>query len=857
MHTLQSLLLSAAMLLVVQLQAQDEVTFALFDTTVTPSVPICETFKVRNFEEITNFQFTLRWDPTVIRLDSITGFSLPFPDFFNTNLSLAPNGLIPIIWIDPTGAGVTVDDGTTIFEVCYTAIGIPISSTLVEISSDPLSKEIASVSSAGEDIGLLSEGGIVNIVLPYNLPQTVQTNVNCYNPQGGEINITPTGGQAPYTYAWTGPSGFSSTSQDIIGVGDGIYQLILSDNSQPPLVDTFDFEILGDFDPPVADAGTASEVVDCIELTTQLNGIGSSMGNNIRYEWSTDDGTILSNGTTLAPLVEGGGTYTLLVTNLVNGCTAESDVVVQADTIAPDAVVVPDQRLNCLLSTITLDGSASSTGSEFNYQWQTQDGNIVSGANTLMPVVDQGGTYQLLITNNDNGCTAEVDVPVAVDTISPLADIGNALVIDCANPILTIGGMNTSTGADFRYEWQTQDGNILSGDTEAMASVDRPGTYNFTVINQANGCSTTVDAVVTLDDEVPTSDAGLDTSLTCFAPIIFLGGSNTATGSDIVYEWTTADGRILSDSSRVRIQVDLSGTYELRVRDTMNSCESVSSVEVANNFPPAADGGPDQAVCSAEALLEASLPTDITGAWRSLSGAIVENPDETSSLVMGLEGGQNFFVWSTSTDRCPNYSQDTVLVNLETDPTANDDFYDIPFGQGFVQFDLAANDGILTQTDWNIRLLGDVPAGSLVDGATKGTFDWTYPANFSSIGQIDYELCNAICPDFCDTATIFFEIRENLDTTVMVSNAFTPNDDGTNDTFIIDELRNNPDLYPNTEMMVFNRWGNIVYHVIPYMNDWNGKNDSGEDLPEGTYYYILKLNLPDGKVLKGDVTILR
>lgn len=838
-------------------QAQDEVTLALQDTTVVPGTHFCEEFRASDFREITNFQFTLRWDPMVIRLDSLSEINLPFIDFFNTNMALAPGGFIPIIWIDPTGAGVTMPDDMSLFKACYTAVGTPISSTPVEIASTPLNAEIVSVASAGEDIGLVAQNGTVNIVLPYNLPLTSITNVNCYNVLEGVIDINPVGGLPPYNFDWSGPNSFTSTQEDVQNGGAGRYRLILTDSSQPPLRDTFDFEITGDFDTPVSDAGTVSEILDCNNLTVTLNGIRSTMGTNITYEWIPADGRVVSGVNTLTPTVEGGGNYTLVVTDLANGCTAESVVLVQQDTLAPLVDVAVNQSLNCLLSSITLDGSGSSSGSEFTYNWQTLDGNIVSGANGPTPTVDAGGTYQLMVTNTNNGCNSTLEVPVVADTIAPIADVGTSLTIDCANPVLTVGGSNTSTGPDFRFEWTTQDGNIVSGATEANVQVDRPGTYTFAVINQSNGCSSTVNALIQLDDEVPVSDAGIDTSLTCYAPSILLGGSATAVGGDIIYEWTTADGQILSGANSINALVDLAGVYELRVRDTVNSCESVSEVMVANNFPPVANAGADQSVCAPETLLEAEPQAGLTGVWTSLSTAITENPTDVMSLATELEGGQNFFVWTTSTDRCPDYSRDTVLINLETDPTANDDFYDIPYGIGAVNMDLVANDGILTQTDWNIRFLNDVPSGSLKEGAVRGTYDWEFPSNFSGIGQFDYEICNAICPDFCDTAKVFFEVRENLDTTTLVSNAITPNGDGVNDFFIIDQLRDNPQDYENTELMVFNRWGNIVYHVIPYLNDWNGKNDAGEDLPEGTYYYVLKLNLADGEVIKGDITILR
>ncbi len=63
-----------------------------------------------------------------------------------------------------------------------------------------------------------------------------------------------------------------------------------------------------------------------------------------------------------------------------------------------------------------------------------------------------------------------------------------------------------------------------------------------------------------------------------------------------------------------------------------------------------------------------------------------------------------------------------------------------------------------------------------------------------------------------------------------------------NDEFEIQELN---ELYPNNSLQIFNRWGAEVLAASPYNNDWNGKAETGlnagEQLPVGTYWYILDL----------------
>jgi len=64
-------------------------------------------------------------------------------------------------------------------------------------------------------------------------------------------------------------------------------------------------------------------------------------------------------------------------------------------------------------------------------------------------------------------------------------------------------------------------------------------------------------------------------------------------------------------------------------------------------------------------------------------------------------------------------------------------------------------------------------------------------------------------------------------------------------------------LFDKAELVIFNRWGDLIFRAQPYTNNWNGSDAKGKLVPEGTYYYVLRLNLGEGIVYKGDVTVLR
>ena len=93
----------------------------------------------------------------------------------------------------------------------------------------------------------------------------------------------------------------------------------------------------------------------------------------------------------------------------------------------------------------------------------------------------------------------------------------------------------------------------------------------------------------------------------------------------------------------------------------------------------------------------------------------------------------------------------------------------------------------------------------------------------------------------CFTITEFKLITEPC--SIIIYNHYTPNGDGVNDSFFIENLRN----YPNFNLLIYNRWGKLVWEGSINTPDWNGKSNqagviSKGDLPEGTYYYVLNLN---------------
>uniref|UniRef100_UPI0025D39C43 MBG domain-containing protein n=1 Tax=Pedobacter sp. UBA5917 TaxID=1947061 RepID=UPI0025D39C43 len=101
------------------------------------------------------------------------------------------------------------------------------------------------------------------------------------------------------------------------------------------------------------------------------------------------------------------------------------------------------------------------------------------------------------------------------------------------------------------------------------------------------------------------------------------------------------------------------------------------------------------------------------------------------------------------------------------------------------------------------------------------------------------------------SSIVTITIKVNEDYKVVANNILTPNGDGVNDTWFVQNI----DMYPSNEVRIFDRNGRLMYNKKGYDNSWNG-TIGGNELAEGTYYYIITYG-PDKLVQKGFITIIR
>ncbi len=125
-------------------------------------------------------------------------------------------------------------------------------------------------------------------------------------------------------------------------------------------------------------------------------------------------------------------------------------------------------------------------------------------------------------------------------------------------------------------------------------------------------------------------------------------------------------------------------------------------------------------------------------------------------------------------------------------------------------------------------------------------------ATSGDVLNITYQICDNFCPDLCATASVEIKFEFTQPEEVIVSDILTLNGDGKNDKLFFKNL-----TYDNMGILIFNRWGDLVFSENPYKNQWNGTNKNGVNLPNTTYYYILTIDRSEGKFIKGDVLLVR
>lgn len=678
--------------------------------------------------------------------------------------------------------------------------------------------------------------------------QTLTCDVLSLNLQGSNA------AQGQFAYNWLTPDGnIVSGANTLTPLIDAIgYYELEATNLQTGCTNVVSVNVDANQQDPNA-LIAAPATLTCAVNQVTLDASASST-NGMTYTWTTAGGNILDQSNPLAVVVNEPASYTLTVEDNVNGCTSSTTVNVPEDVQPPVAAAGTDGLLTCTITSLMLDGSGSSTGpaNAFFYQWSTPNGNILVGANGLTPTITAGGSYDLMVTNNTNGCTSVDQVIVNTNTTPPTVAIATPGVIGCLQPDVTLNGAGSSGGPNIQYEWTTLDGNIVSGTTTNTAVVNSSGNYTLNLLNTVNGCTAALTVPVSDNTVLPLAEAGPPFTLTCDVEQTTLQGSGS-TGSVYSYAWTTQGGHIVSGGNSPSPVVNEPGMYALTVTNTSTGCTQTDNVEI---------------------FVEMNVPTDFDFE--------VQRPtckDNDGVITFGqVQGGFGPYTYSINGGQSYSNALDFAAITPGSYDLLIQDANGCEFEQTLVvpqapdpaittapQFEIQLGD----EQQLNAQLAPGYPL-ALVESIIWTPLDGlTFESNSvpdlltpmaKPLQTTEYTV-TIVSTDGCQ-ATDRVLIRVDNRPHIYIPNAFSPwKEDGENDVFMI--FADGAQIDKVDNLQVFDRWGDMVFYNKDFQpNDpthgWDGRH-KGELMVPAVFVYYAEIRLIDGRVLlyKGDVTLVR
>jgi len=571
------------------------------------------------------------------------------------------------------------------------------------------------------------------------------------------------------------------------------------------------------------------------------------------YLWSTGETTQTIN-------VHAAGTYYITVSD--GSCSANDSVVVAEDT--PPNIDIEKIQHICAGDTVSILASGGG-----DYYWSTGD---TTAQIWVSPLVDT--QYFLTVTNGY--CSDTASSMVYVNPL-PNADAGNNQSI-CDGDTVTL----TATGG-IDYLWNT-------GENTSSINVSPSNTTTYYVeVTDTNHCSAT-DSVIVESNTTPIAESSNDTTI-CEGDNINIWANGGST-----YNWSTSE-----TTNEISVSPTTTTSYYVTVSN--GSCSDYDTVEVAVTPLPTIDiTASNTQICEGDTVtLTAS--TNASYLWNTgdTTQTIIQNitANASYSVTVNNNGCENSNSISINVSQMPTsalsskqicegdttnlfVSNNTSYTYFWTDSLNNIDLstpnnptvypnstsmYYVTVINGACSITDSANVEVhnkpqvsILQNDTTITENTSINLNSSVDTAT--TILWT-PDNYLSSNNIANPVATPlenvtyyinVSNEFGCLATDsvkIFVIKDDTEHPLIVYNTFTPNNDGTNDFFYIENIEYFADNY----LVIYNRDGHIVYETDNYQNNWEGKY-YGNDLPAATYYYVLKLNV-NGKIYKGDVTIIR
>jgi len=523
-----------------------------------------------------------------------------------------------------------------------------------------------------------------------------------------------------------------------------------------------------------------------------------------------------------------------------------------------------EQRF-CDGDTAILVGPIPPLGETHQYQWYIGGAPVLPaplGTNDSL-IVTTSGVYSVKVTL---GLCDAISKDTIVNAYTPPSDIFHTpdpsiMVITptsirmCEGTVATLNGpVSVQPGVTFKYQWLTDSIDpfgapkykALPGDTLPQLNIDTAGVFYLTVLEVNGGCVDTnkmgyliyVDSIPqTSIINVPWPSQPLPTLSLCFEDSTLLTVADTVYWPQWQHQWQVSyppgSGWIdIPGDTMFYLQVDTSliaDTADYRLRTSNQTCEFfTNSLQVIFVNDPIFQFFPSDSVatCAGDSILVQLIGNGLAYNWAD--GYIGANRWMTAAGTYPVEavGVNQCTTWDTL-----KVGIFAVNANAGADQTIAPGQYAQLNGSGGVSYFWFADKPVY----FNNQFIAN-PLTQPTEDTTLYFVEVTGPNGCTDI--------DSVWVFVVDTAVNPYEFAN-------VQNVITPNGDGKNDFLNIPELLQGDDC----EVVILNRWGAEVYRANPYINSFNGNTTGGAELPDGTYYYIVKFQ--DVIRFKGPVTIIR
>ena len=477
-------------------------------------------------------------------------------------------------------------------------------------------------------------------------------------------------------------------------------------------------------------------------------------------------------------------------------------------------------------------------------------GNVPNGANpnwirySLEFNPGDNTTVQLVLLNDIFGvCGNDIavdDIRIRAEGTSPTVEDpmdmfscedtpgSDTATFDLTSQVAEI--LDGQNPADFEITFHTSQGDADLGDNPiatpaAYQNLANPETIYTRVqrLNQDDCFTTTsfdliVELPVVITTNLPTQ---LDVCANEDAAAIDATPTNSGIDlSSVSYEWKNAGGTVVStDAIFTPLE---SGTYTVTI--SIPPCsETTVSIDVVVKPVPDLDLGEDVTLCDSEDFeIVPAISGDTTGA------SFLWSTGEAGTSIFVDQSG-TYSLEITTVDGCVVTDEIVVVISDPVVVTLNEDFDVCPDFETIITAN-SSDAGVTYQWFEN---------GTLIPDQGENTLVITLSQNGSSTQEYSVVVTNS---DGCmGTAVVNVSLYTDNENCV-ISQGISPNGDGLNDVLDLSFLNNRTGI---NSFQVFNRNGTTVYEFVNYSNQWGGQTTDGEELPTGTYYYVLGLNAED------------